>query len=217
MKELFNPENPVFRFFCSVADLIFVNMLMILCSLPLVTLGAAFAASHKICQNIILDEGGGVITPFFRAFKENFKQATITWLVSLLVLAGLGVNVYFLFVFYTGAARTLLLILFGFFAVLTVGISGLMFPLVVRYQNRLREHFRNALLLFIQKLPLALLIIAMNILPWMLSLLLPVFSIQSVPFWVLIGFGLLVLLETLLLKSTFLQLEARRDAQAEEV
>ena len=216
MKELFNPENPIFRFFCNVADLMFVNMLMILCSVPLVTIGASFAAGHKICQNIIFDEGSGVVLPFFRAFKENFKQGTITWLVSLLILAGLGVNVYFLFVFYTGAARTLLLVLFGFFAVLTVGISGLMFPLMVRYQNRLREHFRNALLLFVQKLPLAILIIAMNILPWMLSLLLPVLSIQSAPFWLMIGFELLILLETLLLKSTFLQLEARRDAQAEE-
>ena len=216
MKELFNPENPIFRFFCNVADLIFVNMLMILCSLPLVTIGAAFAAGHKLCQNIIFDEGGGVVAPFFRAFKENFKQATITWLVSLLVLAGLGVNVYFLFVFYTGAARTLLLILFAFFAALTVGISGLMFPLMVRYENRLREHFRNALLLFVQKLPKAVLVIVMNLLPVLLTVFMPAFSVQAAPFWVMIGFALTVLLETLLLKSTFLQLEARRDELHED-
>ena len=215
MKNLFNPEGPIFRFFCNVCDLIFVNMLAILCSLPLITIGAAITASHKICQNIIFDENSGVIAPFFRAFKENFKHATITWLVSLLILAGLAVNVYFLLVFFSGIAETLLLILYAIFAAMAVGISGLMYPLIARYENRLREHFRNALLLFIQKLPLALLIVALNLLPVVFWATMELLFIQSVPFWVLIGFALITLFETMLLKSTFRQAEERRDEALE--
>ena len=83
---LFDSENGFFRIMAVVFDLIELNVLTLLCCVPIVTAGASFTAMHNTLWHMVRHEEGYVHTHFFRAFKENFKQATVVWLVCLAII-----------------------------------------------------------------------------------------------------------------------------------
>ena len=53
------------------------------CCLPIVTIGASTTALYYTSFKIAKDEGSYITTMFFRSFKQNFKQATVIWLIML--------------------------------------------------------------------------------------------------------------------------------------
>ena len=85
MGKFFDMDSPVMRVLNRVGDLMIMNFLMILCCIPVITAGAAFTAMHYVLLKIVRGEEGYLIKGFFKSFKENFKQATILWLLMLLV------------------------------------------------------------------------------------------------------------------------------------
>ena len=92
MKDLFNIESPFMQLLTRVGDLIIVNVLYLLCCVPIVTIGAATAALHKVGQAIVYDTDNGIAKTFFRAFRDNFKQATALWLMMVVFAAAMGCN-----------------------------------------------------------------------------------------------------------------------------
>ena len=73
-----------------------LNLLWFFCSIPIVTLGASTTALYYVTLKLARDEDGNVTSMFFRAFKENFKQATVLWLIMLGGGAFLGADGYIL-------------------------------------------------------------------------------------------------------------------------
>lgn len=216
MKRIINMDNPVFSFFYTLADLVIANMLTFLCCLPVVTIGAAMAANHYVTQSIIYKTGGSLIRTYFKKFFEYFKHATIVWIVQILVLGVLGFNMYLVLVYFNDTFRNVLIVLMALFALLVLAVDALMMPLLVRYDNKLSEHFHNAVILFSQKFFRTLILIVLKLFPIILALVAPTVMIFSIPYWVLIGISLMTLLSNWLLKSTFLDLEEQRDARLEE-
>lgn len=88
---LFSPDNPVMRFFTWVGYIWFLNILWLVCSLPIFTIGASTTALIYSCMKLRADEGY-VWKNFFKSFKENFRQSTLIWLIYLPLglLIGLG-------------------------------------------------------------------------------------------------------------------------------
>lgn len=66
MKNLFSLENPVMQFLSRVGEMMIANVLFLVCSLPIVTGGAALTALNRGMQNIAFGEDTGVVKPFFR-------------------------------------------------------------------------------------------------------------------------------------------------------
>ena len=60
-----------------------LNVLWLVCCLPIVTIGASTTALYYTSFKIAKDEGSYITTMFFRSFKQNFKQATVIWLIML--------------------------------------------------------------------------------------------------------------------------------------
>ena len=143
--------------------------------------------------------------PFFRAFRDNFKQATIIWLGMLVVTAALVCDVL-LVMAYFGSSK-LMYVLVGVLALLVLGVCAYLFPLIVRYSNTLRQHLGNALALAVVKLPKTLLLVVLNLLPALLLILSPRVFAQTLVFWVLIGCAFVAYIQESLLKSVYTQLE----------
>lgn len=80
---IFNYDNPVWRFVGKLGDLILLNILWIICSIPIFTIGASTTAVYYVTLKLVRDDDGYTIKSFFRSFKENFKQATALWLMFL--------------------------------------------------------------------------------------------------------------------------------------
>ena len=83
---IFNSDGWFSRFFGTLGDIIIVNILFILCSIPIVTMGASMSAMYfTLLKKQRTGENGGVVKLFFKGFKDNFKQSTISWLLFLLI------------------------------------------------------------------------------------------------------------------------------------
>ena len=60
-------ENPVMRALSTTADLIMLNLLTILCCLPVVTVGAALTALNTAAIKIVRGEETAPVKDYFRA------------------------------------------------------------------------------------------------------------------------------------------------------
>ena len=207
MKNLFHYDNPLVQLLTAVADVILTNLLCILCCLPVVTAGASIAATYKVMLNLSQDTGGGIWNTFFTAFRENFKQATAVWLVTVLVTASLVCDYLLVQLYFQGSLHTALLIVVAVLAFLVMAVLAYLYPLIIRYQNTLREHLHNAMILCIYKFPKTILMVVLHALPFALALLLPTAFLYTLLFWVLMGFAVIPLADVILLKPVFKELE----------
>lgn len=207
MHNLFHYENPFIQFLVRVGDLMILNALFILCSLPVVTLGASLTAMHRVTQNMLFEQEEPIIKSFFRAFRQNFKQSTLAWLVELVVIVSLVCDVLLVMAYFDGGLAKAMYILVAVLAILVVGVFSYLMPLIARYENGMRQQVNNAVVLAIIKLPKTVLLMLLNLLPVILLLIsVPVF-VQTLIFWVIIGFAFVSFLTSSILKPVFQQLE----------
>ena len=154
---ILKPDSPVMDFLRTVTNLVIVNILFIICSIPVITFGAAYSAKYYVAMKVIRGEGTGVFIPFFKAFKRNFKQATGVWIVMLVAI--------FLIIFdwrwitYNGWSNTEFVykffVIFFSFAVLLMTMA--IFPTIARYDMKTSELFKAAFIFIIIKfIPLVL-------------------------------------------------------------
>ena len=83
MDRIFNMDNKFFVFMGRVADLMILNILCIICCIPIITIGASVTAMYYVTLKMARNEESYIVRSFFKSFKENFKQATVIWLVAL--------------------------------------------------------------------------------------------------------------------------------------
>ena len=80
-----NLDSPVIVFLTTVADFMILNILFILCCAPVITIGPAVSALYTITMREARHEGGYIFKPFFKAFKNNFKQAFLLSILYLII------------------------------------------------------------------------------------------------------------------------------------
>ena len=85
--KFFDIDGPLMQGLTKIADLMILNFLTILCCIPVVTAGAAFTALHYMVLKLARNEEGYIAKGFFKSFKENFRQATIIWILVLISVA----------------------------------------------------------------------------------------------------------------------------------
>ena len=90
--KLFNLDSPVMVFLSKVANLMILNVLTIICCIPIFTAGAAITALYYVTIKMARGDDPYIIKGYFKSFKENFKQATIIWLIMLVVIAIIAVD-----------------------------------------------------------------------------------------------------------------------------
>ena len=83
MKDYHLNDSPFFRLMGAIGDLVVLNILWLLCCLPVVTAGASTLALFAIVHKIAAGEDYRTASGFFKAFRRDFKQATALWLVVL--------------------------------------------------------------------------------------------------------------------------------------
>ena len=93
---LLNEDNVVHVFLNKLGDIVIANLLFILCSIPVITIGPALTALYHCMMRTVKGNNNGTTRTFFRAFKENFKQSLIVWLLILVAGIILVLNLRFL-------------------------------------------------------------------------------------------------------------------------
>ncbi len=76
-------ESKAYDFLNQVIDVIYVGLLWLVVSLPVVTIGPASAALYYTMAKTIRRGRGTVTATFFSAFRDNLKQGLLIWLIYL--------------------------------------------------------------------------------------------------------------------------------------
>ena len=87
-----NYESKLMSFLTNLTDYLLVGLLWLVCSLPVITFGAATTAMLYTTGKAIRLGEGNVFPTFFQAFRRDFKQATILWLFAIPLLLVVFVN-----------------------------------------------------------------------------------------------------------------------------
>ena len=162
-----------------VADLMVINLLFILCSIPIITIGASATAMHYTLRRWREGEGS-LVKDFFRSFRLNFRQATVLWLAFLVLAALLALN-FWMVSSWNGPMYQAVMVMLLVFGAVLVAWAGVVFPFLARFDNGTFQIAKNALLIALISPGKSLIAMAMNILPVALAVVLPgIFLILSV-------------------------------------
>src|SRR5690606_11781225 len=83
MNRFISLESPFIQFLSRIIDLVILNFLFILFSLPIFTIGSSISALYTVSLKLIQNKDPYIFKEFITAFKRNFKEATIIWIIML--------------------------------------------------------------------------------------------------------------------------------------
>lgn len=210
MSKLLDLDSPFMSAMYKVSDLIIVNVLYIICCIPVVTIGAATSALYYTTLKVAEDRGSSVVKSYFHSFRDNFKQGTIIWLFVLLAGIILGLDFYILYLFEGGGSKAVRVLLMVPVIALIFTVCYV-FPLLARFENTVKKTIVNAFLLSIGNLPKTIAAVALNVLPIGILYL----SLRFVPFTFLIGFSGAAFLNSLMFLKIFERIMPKEEGQEE--
>lgn len=154
-------DNPLMRGLTRICDFIILNLLWIVCSIPIITIGASTTALYAVMLKIVKNEEGYIARGFLKAFKENFKESTILWLIVAAVGLLIGMDFRFSGAM-SGITQIAFQSIFIFFGFLWLCVVLYVFPLAARYENPIKNTLKNAFLLATAKLPYTLIMVVIT-------------------------------------------------------
>lgn len=202
MGKLFGPESQFIKFLWKVADLIGLNLIWLICCIPIVTIGPSTAAMYCVARDIAKGEWPAILKTFFKSFKESFKQSLLIFLILLIPICLIAV---YLFLASSGALdHTVWMKMLCYLAALIIGfIWTYVFPLIAQFDNTLGNTLKNAILLPLANPFVAVLCTALNLLPVILLLVsVDVFASAGF-FWLVLGGSLTAVINSRLLGQLF--------------
>lgn len=155
---LFNINSGFIKFINRLLDVLFINLLWIICSLPIVTIGASTCAAFSITLKMVDDEEGYIGKTFFKAFKQNFKQGTLMWLIT-------APCVYMLYLLWQMVIKSedinaIVIIGVILLTAIAISINLYSYPLIARYENSLKKIIKNSFGICVQFFIKTLILIA---------------------------------------------------------
>lgn len=189
MRGFFNLDSPLMRFLSRMADLMILNLIFLATCLPIVTIGASWTALYYVTLKMVRNEESYIVRGYFKSFKQNFKQATIMWLIALVFLILLFLD-YRILSLSEGKGINFMTI--GITVVSLVGAMELTyaFPVLAKFYNTIKNTFLNAFLMAVRHLPQTIVMLAIPIAAAIFSISSGIVFAYAILAWIMIGFAL---------------------------
>lgn len=155
---IFSFNSGLSRFLYLVADIVFFHVLWIVFSIPIVTIGASTTALYYCCMKRIRRDEGYITRNFFQAFKSNFKQSTLIWLLILAVGAVLFLDLR-IGMAVGGIIGKFMIISCSVLLIPFFCTALYIFPVQAKFENRIIDNLKNAFLMSMSNFVFTLLII----------------------------------------------------------
>lgn len=178
MGSFFNMDNKFFVFMGRVADLMILNLLCIVCCIPIVTAGPAIAAMFYVTLKMVRNEESYIVKGFFKSFRQNLRQGIIINLIMLLFGILIITDIRIMGNM-EGTLYKVLYTIFLAFALVYLMIYMYIYPVLAKFYNSIKNTFVNALLMSIRHLPYTVLMIIVTALPFVLFFFVPSSEVQS--------------------------------------
>ena len=202
-QKIFSTENPVWRAMDRMGDLMILNVLFIFFSLPIFTIGASLTALYTMTFKLLDETEGNLFKNFVKAFKNNFKQATVIWLVALAAGLFLAYDASLSYVSTSIVAKILMGVVILVAIVYAMWFSWV-FPVQAQFDNPVKVNMKNAaLMMVIHMFPTTLLITVLNVVPLLLLWFQTSLFFWMLPFVVLLMFAFIAYNNSKQLKKAF--------------
>lgn len=203
MSKLFRMDSPLMRFLTKIADLMVLNILFCVTSIPLITIGASWTALYSVTLKMVREEEGSVSRSYFQSFRQNFRQATLLWLGVLVVLALLVLDIRVLNGMAGGTAPGLLRVGVEILALLGIMVLQYLFPSLARFEASLADTLKNACIMALAHLPKTALMTAAVVGAVWITLINNTTIAVGLMVWPLIGFSLMAFGNSGILRKIF--------------
>lgn len=193
-----------------IYELMKINILFVLCSLPVFTLGPSISAMYSALRKLA-EEGAVSPKVFVQTFRKQFRRASgFTLLFFAVILLILG-DIYIATHHFSGALTPLFVWIPLIFGIVCIITSSILFPILPLFHAGHVHTVKIAFVFTMRYLPKSILCSAVNLLPALLLLMVPNLILQFVPIWLLIGFSLLAYGNTKLLLPVYSEIEQLLD------
>ncbi len=200
---IFSSDGWFARIFGTIGDIIVVNILFIVCSIPIFTMGASMSAMYyTLLKKQRTGETGGIIKLFFKGFKDNFKKSTIAWLLFLLIafvfsldfnLFGKGGPQENKLMYYTSVI----------FFILICFIAIYLFPVISAFENTLKNLILQSIYMAAKNFIFTIIIMILYTLPAYFLLASPQVFMVGIFILIVCGFGLIAYLSSFMFIKAF--------------
>ena len=211
--KIFDPDGPFMTALSKFADLVLVNLMFCVFCLPVFTIGASLAALYTCTLQLVYEEDkdtGLIFRDFWLAFKRNFKQATVLWLICLAIILFLAAY-YWVTLHLTGTCGKVYQVTFYVLALVFLFGFVYIFPLQARYENTVMNTLRNAWLLSVAALPWTVLCILVVAAAVYISFIMNPNAVDLFTYlWAVCGFSLVAYLQSFFLRKAFEKLSPER-------
>lgn len=148
---IFSSNSLLGRFLNALSNIVILNFLWLLCSLPIFTIGASTTAMYYSFMRWLRRDDGYIHVNFFSSFKKNFKQSTIIWLIMLAIglMISFDFRIGILFNSGDGGSSTgkIILVISVILAIYYSFVLIYIFPILAKFENTIKDTFKNALLM----------------------------------------------------------------------
>jgi uncharacterized membrane protein YesL len=166
MNKIFNLDSKPMQLMNKFADIMFLNVITLICCIPIITIGPATTAMHYVLLKMFRNECDGIIKNYFKSFKENFKQGIFLGLIYTVIAVILFVDVWYMLnveeiylIFEIIIVVACVLVLFSYVWV---------YPLQCRYENPIPMTIKNSFKVGLLNLGNTIMMILISLIPLML-------------------------------------------------
>lgn len=151
-------DSPFMKALQKITSYVFLGLLWVVASIPVLTFGAATTAAFFTAEKSIHNGEERMFVTFWKSFCNEFKQATLLWLLELVLVAVLGLNICFLWQI---ELNEIIFVLVAAATLTVLGWMQLWFTYLSKFQDTTWMLLRNTLQIAIGNIPRVLLLIAL--------------------------------------------------------
>lgn len=208
----FQLDSVISRNIARIVDVLLLNIIFILFSLPIVTIGASLTALYTVNFKIARGENPSIWISYIQSFKKNLKQSSIMWFL----LIGIGVILFgdISYLEYTnGIWKVIFMSLTLFFSFLYLSLFLIIFPYISRFEDSIKTAIVNSLLIGGFHFPYLFLILLINIVPIFFFLSSFTGFLTGIYFITFGGISILTFVNSIIFKRVFTKYENKKGGE----
>lgn len=202
MNSLFNIDNPIFRFLARMFDVVYLNILCLVCCIPIITIGPSITALYYCMLKISRNRDSSITSMFFHSFKLNLKQGVLLTIVFAVFAIVLFIDMKACDNIDMTHKEYIEIFLY-FIVVLFAATASYAFPLLAQFDNTIIKILKNSIFMAIINFGYSFCIVAFNAIPIVLFLFLPELFLWTLPVWITFGFAIIAMINSKMFVKIF--------------
>lgn len=209
MKKFFNLDSPFMIFLSNLTDIVILNVLCLVCCIPVITIGPSVTAMHYVTLKMARDEEIYVAKYFFKAFKDNFKKSFLAWLGFLVITVIFFMDYRILKIMSFENVKVFSVIIGSIYVFICL-TTMYVFPLIARFENSLKQTIKNAFMMSFMHIIKTIVMAIIYVIP---VILIPL-HYNLILFFLLVGLSGPAYINSFIWKSIFRKYEPKEESES---